>query len=844
MPHCPHCNSELPDRAKFCPECGGALSFSEPVSFVPEDASGNPEVNSGHHSTNGAARLAFDEWADESTTISPIQDVERKAGRERDMSRRDNRAAPRADRGRADHSPDLGAVIADMPRRGRGSGKRRVNQGAKSSLNTLTKEHTRDESDDGLPRGRKATYATVIATVVIFILLVTLIAWILAAQRREAAPYVFYEGNGELKAANLQEYETIKIGDAASDSGHRDWYYQTVDDGRTLYFVQFDTAETYRLMKADLTALFKQSSSAIPVASNVSGPYFVLRNGSALYTVDQTLFVSEAGEEREIARRVDEYMLSQDEKAVVALKDDGTVVRVDFTQSSLSESVFPQKASKIHWVNEDGSVVYTQDGERQLKQTGETAETILESVDGFMHMTDEGAFYYWKDETVSVSLAEVVTDRNKAADAKMSEPTRPTESAASTVVTSRTIGTADVVDETAGTDSDPLPVEQESPPLAGEGTLSDSVEGYAVGAEASQLPAEPLPGQVSNPETTESGGLFEHSDEPDGQTTRTSYTLPTTTVNPNKLREELQIYHDQMDLYLQKLERDERRLRLEQEVVQLQVSQLWYYDGESSIHIDSGMGRMVAASPDGRTMIYDVSSSVPQNVADVAEVTDLSRLKLDVMSGAERGYRLASDGICSTLAAAGKLSDVTFSKSGKQVSYIYGVANQLTDVHIENNVVFDKVVLDQDVTHYAYNAAEDRLLYYKKNQSEGHDLYENGELLIERVDSARFSSDGVVCLANVNKQTRMGDLMRVAGKYDEPVRVAEGVNRYIVTLDDGVVYLQNGLSADGELRYSTRADRSEPLDKVSGDIELIEAFSQDYVIDYLFDVGSDIILTD
>lgn len=842
MRHCPHCNSELPDRAKFCPECGSALSFFETISFVPEDASSKTEATSVRHSMNGAARLAIDERTAESTTPPPIQDMEQKADRSRDLSRRDNRAAPRAERGRKNYFSDAGAVSADLPRRG--SGKRRVNHGAKSSANARTTAHNRDEADNGLPRRRKATYATVITTVVIFILLVTLIAWIFAAQRQKSAPYVFYEGNGELKVANLQEYETIQIGEAAGDSGRRDWHYQTVDDGRTLFFVQFDTDETYRLMKVDLTGLFKQSSSATTIASNVSGPYFVLRDGSALYTIDQTLFVSAADGEREIARGVDEYMLSQNEKAVVVLKDDGTVAQVDFTQSSMSETSFPEKASKIHWVNEDGSVVYTQDKERQLKQTHKTAETILESVDGFLHMTDEGAFYYWKDETVSVTLAEVVTDRNQIADAKMIEPTRPTEPSASTALTSRTTETTNISDETAGTEIDPLPIEQESLPLTGASTLSDAAQGYAVGAEASQLSTEPLPGQVSNPETTESAGDFEPSDEANGQTTRTIYTLPTTTVDPNKLREELQIYHDQMDEYLQKLERDERRLRLEREVVQLQVSQLWYYDGESSTNIDSGMGRLVAASSDGRTMIYDVSSSVPQNVADVADVTDLSRLKLDVMSGAERGYRVASDGICSTLAAAGKLSDVTFSKSGKQVSYIYGEANQLTDVHIENNVVFDKVVLDQNVTHYAYNAAEDRLLYYKKNQSEGHDLYENGELLIERVDSARFSSDGVVCLANVNKQTRMGDLMRVSGKYDEPVRVAEGVSRYIVTSGDGVVYLQNGLSADGELRYSTRADRSEALDRVSGDIALIEVISQDYVIDYLFDVGSDIIQAD
>ena len=205
---------------------------------------------------------------------------------------------------------------------------------------------------------------------------------------------------------------------------------------------------------------------------------------------------------------------------------------------------------------------------------------------------------------------------------------------------------------------------------------------------------------------------------------------------------------------------------------------------------------------------------------------------------------MVSRGITSALAPAGPLTDVVFSKNGTRITYIYGETAQLTDVYLENNVVFDKVVLDSNVIEYAYNATGDRLLYYKEDEAGERLLFENGRRLADRVDQAEAVRNGVVCLANVNPSTKMGDLLRISDPDSEPVRIAGGVSAFYSTSGNGVVYLQVGLSSEGELRYSKNGDRSILLDTLGGEIQLLEVSGEKKARRDLFDSASDILLED
>jgi hypothetical protein len=233
------------------------------------------------------------------------------------------------------------------------------------------------------------------------------------------------------------------------------------------------------------------------VAEGVSGPYIVTTNGTALYTIDRTLFLTDAEGQRKLKDGVRQFRLSGNEKVAVCIDRAGHVVQLPFAESSDSETVFPESADALHWVNEDGTVVYTQKGEVRIKQLRNETRPIFKDADGYLPVTEDGKFYYWKNEIIKISLAEMVSDRNRVADERMVEPTRPTRPEPPIDRSSTAPTDLVVVPESSETEPTPAgttPVEETKKD-------ADSLRHPPAAVPMAQLP-EPTPGQVGQTTTT------------------------------------------------------------------------------------------------------------------------------------------------------------------------------------------------------------------------------------------------------------------------------------------------------------------------------------------------------
>lgn len=312
-------------------------------------------------------------------------------------------------------------------------------------------------------------------------------------------------------------------------------------------------------------------------------------------------------------------------------------------------------------------------------------------------------------------------------------------------------------------------------------------------------------------------------------------TTPTTRPKtPEEQKQEYEAKRDQMDRYIQKLERDQLRKQLTDQTVTTTSSFLWYFDGSTARQIDSGMGSLVAASSDWTTIIYDVNGLSTNKLIDLSEITDIEKFKEQWQMNTQRGYKLAKNGVASTLAAAGFIGNINFAPDGDRITYIFGDQGSLTNTYLESNVVFDTVVMDKHVDDCDYTARSGRLLYYKQGEDGGQDLYENSKLLYPRVLAAKAGANDV--LLEVDKDAANGTtrLVRLA-PHREPITVADAALDFRITSGDACVLIKREIDGKQVLVYNQKGNKLVDIDRADGKISLLKPLREDRGIGVLID---------
>ena len=621
---------------------------------------------------------------------------------------------------------------------------------------------------------KRAAIVTAVAVITVFALILSSIILSLLGRRKEKKPYILTKSGRALQVINVLTGKSMLLESYVADTAAPDWFYQeTADKGGLFYGVGSDT-DHYRLNRVSYGHFFSGDSKAEVIEEHVGGRFFVAADGSVFYrTVEGLLCRYKDGVKEELAEAVTNFLLSED-KAYIAFKTkDGSFgVRPSVSNRDLYPLALKKGGENLLWVANAGDVFYTADANTIWRhRKGMEPEALIQNYTLFQPVTAGGSFYYTVNNEVTIPLLETVTDRYKDEDEKL----EPLSLAAGEPLTETTAGTGEV-------------------------------------------------DQKKDRNRRLTAGTAETMATTKGE----SRQLPNSAEHERALKQQLQ----QADRYLQKLERDKKRRYLARETVRLKKSELWFFDGEESRLIDSYLGRIVAISPDAGSIIYDIIGNLGAGQSDLSELDDVGSYRDRLQKDNERGYKLAVDGVTSTLLPAGPLESPSFSKDNRELTYIYGDGRSLMNTYLENKVVFDTLTLAKEVSSVEDKTATGRQLYYKINNDGTQDLYENGERLLENVSRATATQTDILAISAPGPAQRLlrltpsGDLYTLSDQVQDSTITSGYATAFVQATDDGY-----------ELCYSPSGHRVKQLASYKEPVELIEPLVLSQKTETTFDLS-------
>ncbi len=214
------------------------------------------------------------------------------------------------------------------------------------------------------------------------------------------------------------------------------------DDNKTIYFFDDVDSDNYGdLCSVQISKLgkdkSKNESKVVVIDDNVYIPNFtVLSDGKLMYTTSKDKLCIYGGKEpEEIAKDVEDFYLTDDEKAVICLGDYESDEGYTLSYMSITGDDVTELDDKVDRVNsvEEGYVIYTKseyDEDYNYIQSlytcdfeGNTDE-ITDSL-GSTGSIYENGFYYTEEVASTVTLYDFIDDPYATSDAQAEEPKYP-----------------------------------------------------------------------------------------------------------------------------------------------------------------------------------------------------------------------------------------------------------------------------------------------------------------------------------------------------------------------------------------------------------------------------------
>lgn len=450
---CPHCDSELPERAKFCPACGTALPVSgaedQPTPLTvpvkaslpasPDEYSKSDSASKEQQPVTSAVQVRPLTQDLRTTPVAPQRSTPPAAPPTESLApgavpgERQYAAlkSDGTDRSRPKFNLHLDVWQGTRSQGRANAAEQRRRQ--KVERHQKTRLNVGDPPPSGGPRTpgrRRGAMITAVVVLLIFALIVTGIVVSIISRSQETQPYVLYQTDGYLKVVHVLSGQSVRlsaIGDGVQHKGAvPSWYYQTAKNGTVLYFAVGDRTDDYALKRVSYSDLFSGNDGVTTLTEHAQKPFVVNSAGQAFFcTTSGQLMQSDGRRNQMLAESVIDYMLNTSGSAIGYITADRTVSTVRVKDRSATCMTCPDSADALLWVSEDGRTVYVERNAHLYAQSKDYSRLLAETYNRVEPVSAAGAFYYTVDAEVTMPILELLTDRYQTEDAKLKPPAHP-----------------------------------------------------------------------------------------------------------------------------------------------------------------------------------------------------------------------------------------------------------------------------------------------------------------------------------------------------------------------------------------------------------------------------------
>lgn len=154
----------------------------------------------------------------------------------------------------------------------------------------------------------------------------------------------------------------------------------------------------------------QEKAEPIQLVSNVSS-YAVNEEGTlVVYISEGTLYTHNLKENKEVAKNISNFQISQDGNQIVYLDTAGNL----YLKGSEKTTKLAKNISNLEYVNEDfETFYYTKDGKLYIKEKGKDARKLASNVNEVLKVYESGAVYYLKGSSTSVEAKDFVKNDSK-----------------------------------------------------------------------------------------------------------------------------------------------------------------------------------------------------------------------------------------------------------------------------------------------------------------------------------------------------------------------------------------------------------------------------------------------
>ena len=183
------------------------------------------------------------------------------------------------------------------------------------------------------------------------------------------------------------------------------------DDGIRLYY--------RNLNKPEKEPVYIDEDIVSYVVSEDSDIVLYLQDGGGLY-----LYNIKSETKEKIGSSVENYEMSPDGKKLVFINEDGGIF---FKQTNKDAEIMAEYASNLAYVTKDISAIYYEKGYSLYKFNigADEPELIAEDINEVIKVYETGEIYYTKDNAITSSAWDFITDDMKEADDKIVRPEYP-----------------------------------------------------------------------------------------------------------------------------------------------------------------------------------------------------------------------------------------------------------------------------------------------------------------------------------------------------------------------------------------------------------------------------------